>query len=394
MRTNSVRRSSSIRLDSLLVGQTFSKSSSLTGEDPHRIRTGILEGVGIHGLKAHSFVCPSAPRLESILQSMERCGNAYNTPAPCSVEADCAPVFKGRLDNLLFTRYHSGRTSVSGCLDAVILDANLRLRKPEDIDCALDAFAKRWGFDVRHWQVSGVEVALQWWSSMIGRQMAEYWGSYRGQSDPVPYNWRSRQPDLDGTYYYKVPHADGRVVDPADPLKRYDVTKKYLEKHGIHILGPEPDLRLFRFERTLKSDLWIPDSFGRAQKDGSEKVRLTVGDLTKPEVYSYLISRLVSTFFGIDKNKVSPKPVEEVKGNRTKVLAERPLALAILGNFGEAGKRPERRAKDRTYRQLLQRRHGDILDPQSCWGHLHRLLMDHTVQDVPHVWEEFFRRWS
>lgn len=324
---------------------------------------------------------------------MERCGNNYRTPAHCSVEADCVPVFKGKLDNLLFTRYHSGRTSVSGCLDAVILDANLRLRKPEDIDRALDAFASTWGFDLRHWQVSSVEVAFQWWSSMSGRQMAEYWGSYRGQSDPVPYHLRSGKPDLDGTYYYKTFHPDGRMVDPADPLKRYDVTKKYLEKHGIHILGPEPDLRLFRFERTLKSDLWIPDSYGRAPKDGEEKIRLTVEDLTKPEVYSYLISRLVSTFFGIDKNGITPLPMEEVKGNRSKVLAERPLALAVLKNFAEAGKRPERRAEDRTYRQKLLRRHGDILDPQSFWGHLFRLLMDHTVQDVPHMWEEFLRRW-
>lgn len=394
MKASNSQRSSSLRLDSLLVAETFSKSSSLVGEDPHGTRTGILEGVGIHGLKAHTFVCPSASRLESIFQNMERCGNTSSTPPPCSVESDCTPVFKGRLDNLLFTRYHSGRTSVSGCLDEVVLDANLRLRKPEDMDRALDAFANRWDFDLHHWQVSGVEVAFQWWSSMTGRQMAEYWGAYRGQSDPVPYNWRSGKPDLDGTYYYKVLHTDGRVVDPADPLKRYDVTKKYLEKHGIHILGPEPDLRLFRFERTLRSDLWIPDTYGKARKDGEEKIRLTVGDLTKPEVYSYLISRLVSTFFGIDKNRVSSLPAEEVKGNRNKVLEERSLALAILENFGEAGKRPEKRAKDRTYRQKLQRRHGDILDPQSCWGHLHRLLIDHTIQDIPHVWVEFFRRWS
>lgn len=389
MRNSGSRWSSSIRLDSLLVGQTFSKSSFSTEADCFRTVSGVLEGVGIHGLKAHTFQCPNASMLESILQNVERSEDVDRYLGP--VEADCIPVFKGKLDGLLFTRYHSGRTSVSGCLDEVVLDANLRLRKPEAIDRALDAFAERRNFDLRHWQLSGVETALQWWSPMAGRQMAEYWGSYRGQSDPVPYNWRSRNPDPDGTRYYKTFHPDGSVTDPADPLKRYDVSKKYLERHGIRIEGPDPDLRLFRFERTLKSDLWVPDINGRAPKDGEERIHLTIGDLTKSEVYSYLISRLLSTFFGIDKNRVTPLSVEEVKGNRSKVLEERELALAVLDNFVESGKRPESRSGDRAYRLRLQRRHGNILDSQSYWGHLHHLLMDHTVQDVPHIWEKFFR---
>lgn len=389
--STSGRRSSSIRLDSLLVAQTFSKSSFSTEENSFRTVSGVLEGVGIHGLKAHTFQCPNVSMLESILQNIERPNVSDRYLDPRSWEADCTPLFKGRMDGLLFTRYHSGKTSVSGCLDEVVLDANLRVRRPEAIDRALDAFADRRNFDLRHWQLSGVEAALQWWSPMTGRQMAGYWGPYRGQSSPVPYNWRSANPDPDGTHYYKTFHPEGHVSDPTDPLKRYDVSKKYLERYGIYIEGPEPDLRLFRFERTLTSDLWIPDANGKAPEDDEEQIPLTVGDLTKPEVYTYLISRLVSTFFGIDKNGITVLPVEKVKGHRKTVLKERALALAALNNFTEAGKRSEKRAGNRSYRQRLQRRHGDILDPQSYWGHLHHILMDHTVQDVPHMWEKFFR---
>ena len=72
MRNRSSKSSTAMRLDSLLVDDTLLKTELSVIDSFKNAHSEFFEGVGIHGVKAHSFGCPGSRWCESRLQNIER----------------------------------------------------------------------------------------------------------------------------------------------------------------------------------------------------------------------------------------------------------------------------------------------------------------------------------
>ncbi len=379
---------------SLLVEETFVNS---TGE--YSSYDVAKEDVGVHGIKASSKCCPSESWFEKHLTCVERrdrymkYGRQRILVLPWnSIDAKRTVKFLGKLDNLLFMIFHDGRVSFNGCLDEFILDANLRLKGPECIDRALTSFQKRNGFDLRHWDLHRVEIAIQWWSSLSMDETIQYFGRFRGQSIPVQYKLGSGKSDSNTTGYFLCVQGENETrMD--DPIKVYDVSKKYQEKHNRILASPESSMHFFRFERAFTSGLWLPVPSGSSPSLKDQNPHLTVGDLTRPDVYDYLVGRFVGTVFDIDKKRVPMRPIGEVKGKPSTVYSERIVAEMALEDLDET-QRQFSSSVSRAYLLRLQKRHGDLLEPSSFWGRILKLLMNRTIQNAPFRWERLFGSWG
>lgn len=331
---------------------------------------------GTDAFKAYAWEVPPREFVERQLTNTTYHRDVDKHMLSSAYEANFTPVIEGSLGPMFVTIYKNGRMGISGS-HSRLLDSrgNVSLSTTGMIAQAHDRFFDTYGFDIRHWTLTSIEVAFNFFSHLSISQMLCFWGAYRGSfMKPYCVSVGKNGGMSYGTAYCNV----------GDPFKLYNKSNEMLNR-GVMIVPSSPGMNLFRLERTFKTSLNVPDR--------GNNNRICLADLEDVGTYTYLQNRFVRTVMDVDKNLITAKDIAAVKGKKSKILSEREIALQALSNLSEASMLPGLPQDPRQYLKRLQMKHGDLLDKNSFWGGFMSEFMSITTQYAPKLWERFLKQW-